>query len=484
MRLRLAFLVALLVVPVAAADTLTEDFEDYDLNPICVGCLPETDADQDWYDYSEGAEIGLVSEDDPTINGAQWFRLEANTTTDASARRASFTLQVPAQLIETTFYVDGMPYGADNAGSRQVISIDSSAPVRTMVQFFLLCNDSVNDTGCDFKVRWELADSTGQALVDADAGTTQFKVRIIPDWLDGTYHLFVNDVDDGVFPFLEIPDDIGRLQITQQRAEVPLNMSFDDWTVIGTINGTDSAVEGDIANGLKNFATDIRFTTTGSQFFFGFLVFLVLVAAVLMPLLTLGMDNAVTAATSFFVSLVVLWLVYMEWWPDWVGIALIILVSALVGTLTRRLVLGIKDANQGPGLVAGSLGYFVIATSLLAFSGYATETIAIPTGPAEQQGVNETENPDQSFVGAVAECVFTGGVFTFGLRGDCSQETVSTTWVQITDIFGWVRASFDFLFQLLTFQLPIPIIFSLIIVAPPAAALATFAIQVIRGSGA
>lgn len=479
MRTRLVLL-ALLLLPSVCADTFTEDFEDYSL----IGFEPETVPDQDWYDYSEGDAVGEVSTESPTLLETQWLHMISDNTTDHTSRYSIFDMEVPAQLTETTFYIKGASFQNSSSGSRQVVSIESSAPVRTMVQFYLLCNDASFPNGCEFRVRFEQVDTIGQVLINASVNQTQFKVRVVPNWLNGTYALYVDDVNDGIFPFLEIPDDIGRLKLQQHRADVPMNMSFDEWTVVGATNGTGGAVEGDVVNGIKNFATDIRFRTAGSKFFLGFLIFLVLCATVIVPLLALGLDNTIIPAIGFFAIMAALWLVYIEFWPDWVGIALIVLVAALVGTITRRLVLGIMDANNGPGLVAGSLGYFIIASSLLAFSGYATETITVPTGPPEQQGVNETTDPQQSFIGAAAECIFTGGVFTFGLRGDCSQTTVSKTWKQITDVFGWVRTGFDFLFQLLTFQLPIPVIFNVIIVLPPAAALAAYAIQVIRGFAA
>lgn len=478
-KLPLVVIATLLAVPSVLADTFLEDFESYNLG----GFDPETTPDQSWYDYTEGDSVGVVTDEGRPLNGAQWFWMQGANTTDASNRRSYFTLEIPATLTETTFYLNATPYST-NGGSQQFVSIESSFPVRVMVQFYLMCNDASYPLGCDFKVRWEQADSTGQVLIPSSQNLTTFKIRVVPNWLNGTHTLYVNDVNDGIFPFLEIPEDIGRIRFGQLRADIPFNVTFDDWQVVGAINGTSTTLDGDIANGIKNFATSIRFTTSGSKFLFGFLVFMVLCAAVLVPLLALGLDNTVVPAVSFFAVLAALWMIFMEFWPDWIGIALIILVAALVGTVTRRLILGIRDASQGPGLVAGSLGYFIIATSLLAFSGYATETITIPTSPAEQQGVNETTNPEQTFIGAVAECIFTGGVFTFGLRGDCGQDTVSTTWKQITDVFGWVRAGFNFLFQLLTFQLPIPVIFNVMLVLPPAAALATYAIQVIRGFSA
>ncbi len=474
--IRRLLLVLLLLVPAAAADTFTETFESFAANDFDRQFKP----DQAWYDYSEGVDIGNVSQTGPII-GTQSFRIASANTTDASNKYAIFALEVPAPLTETTFYIKGDSYAnTTTGGSRQVIAVESSAPVRSLVKFYVFCNDTASPQGCELRVKWQSIDSTGQVLINASANITQFKIRIVPDWLDGDYNLFVNDVDDGVFPFLEIPDDIGRVKFDQYRSDIPMGLKFDNWNVVGATNGT-GGVEGDIATGIKNFASDIRFTTSGSKFFLGFLIFLVLCAAVIVPLLALGLDNTLIPAIGFFAILAALWMVFMEFWPEWVGISMIVIVAALVGTTVRRLFLGITDASTGPGLVAGSLGYFIIASSLLAFSGYAADTITVPTGPAEQQDVNATTNPDQSFIGAVAECVFTGGAFTFGLRGDCSQDTVSKTWTQITDIFGWVRTGLDFLFQLLTFQLPIPVIFNVIIILPPAAALATFAIMVIRG---
>ena len=458
----------------ASADTLNEDFESY--NP---SLNPDVSPDQDWYDYREGEDIGSISTTRP-IQGTQSLRIRGNATTDSSTRYVDFTLEAPAQLNSTTFYVNGTSLLSDGLGSRQVVTVESSAPARTMVQFYIFCNDPVNTTSCEFRVRFDNVDSVGQVLINGSLNQTLFKVQIVPDWLNGNYRLYVNDVDDGVFPFLEIPQDIGRLRILQYRADIPVGLTFDNWTVVGTTNGT-ASLESDAAGGLKGFAEDIRFTSSGSLFFFGLLLFFILSAAVIVPLLSIGLDNTVVPATGFFVCLVALWLVYMEFWPSDIGITMIIACSALAALTVRRLFMGIRNASTGGSLVAGSLGYFIIASSLLAFSGYATDAITIPTSPADQSTVNETSNPDQTFVGAVLECVYTGGAFTFGLVGDCSQQTVTQSWQQITDILGWIRNAFDFLFQLLTFQLPIPVIFNVIIVLPPAAALATYAISVIRG---
>lgn len=462
----LPLLLALVLVPTALADTLNEDFEDY----VIGGFFPDTVPSQDWYDYSEGAAIGMVSDDPPSITGSQWFTARANTTTDESNRKVSFTLEVPAQLTSFNFTIEGVPYDNSTGGSQQFISVDSSAPVRSMVKFYLFCNDPVDGDGCELRVKFAAIDTTGQVLVNASAGQTQFAISIVPDWLNAEYQLFVDGIDDGTFPFLEIPKDVGRIQLGQQRADVPMNVTLDDFTVVGTVNGTASAVEGDIATGIKNFGTAIRFTTDGSQFFLGLLIFIVLCMAVIVPLLALGLDNTVIPAISFFVVLAALWLVYMELWPDWISIALIVLTAALIGAILRRLVLGIQDASQGPGVVAGSLGYFIIATSLLAMSGFAAGSIELPTNAPTGEG-----EADQNFAVATVECVLS-------FFSDCSQDTETKVFAAISDALGWARAAADFLFQLLTFQLPIPVIFSAMIVLPPAAALFTLAVQTIRGS--
>jgi hypothetical protein len=194
-------------------------------------------------------------------------------------------------------------------------------------------------------------------------------------------------------------------------------------------------------------------------------------------------SNTIASTIVFVIVLSIFWLIEGGFWPDWVGIAMIILTGAMIGSLVRTRALGVQDASTGPAFVAGSLGYFIITTTLLGFSGYATDTIRLPTeNPTEVDSMGDP-GPVQGYIESGIECVLTGGVFTLGLTGDCSRFTETKTFSVITDILGWVRVAFSFLFQLLTFQLPIPVVFSMMIVLPPAAALATFAFTVIRGSG-
>lgn len=476
----IALLCLILLLPTSYAATLTEDFESY----TTIGVDPDLKPDQDWYDYQEVQDVGNITSTAPIPEGVQAFRFTSATGVDISTRRANFRLSVPIQISETTFMISGSTINDNGIGSMQFLSIDSKAPTRSIAQFFLFCRDTNNPAGCDLNVRWQHIDTIGQTLINASLSQTTFKIRVVMDWLDAEFCLFVDDVDDGCFPMLELPQDVGRLRFGMYRSDVPWAMTFDNWTIVGGQNATTGVTDADVADGIKNFATDIRFTSSGSLFALGLVVLIILVAAVLVPAIALGKDNSVAPAVSFYALLCVLWLIYIEFWPDWIGIGLIVTAAAIIGTLLRRTTLGIKDATTNAGLVVGALGYFIIASTFLGFSGYAAETIQVPTGPADQSTVNQTSNPDQSFLGAVTECVVTGGVFTFGLKGDCSSKTVSKTWKQITDVLGWVRSGMDFLFQLLTFSLPIPVIFNIMIVLPPAAALATVAIGIIRGSGA
>jgi hypothetical protein len=421
-------------------------------------------------------------------NGNKSLFFDAGTTDDVGSRWADMRLVQPAQLDTIEFTVKGdPPNGTTSKGTQQVVRIQSSDPVRTMVEFYLFCRDKDNPDGCALRVRYRHVDSTGETLVNTTLNQTQFQIRMGIDWVNSEYRLFVNGVDDGIFPFLELPQNVHHLRVQQHRGDIPWRMSLDDVTAVGATNKTTGKGQSDIADGLKSFAQDIRFTTSGSQFFLGLLFWLTIMAAVIMPMVNLGMDDTVLPAITFVGILAALWMVQMGFWPEWISVALIIVAAAAIAMTIREAALGVRNANQGASMVLGSLGYFVIASALLAFAGFGTDTINLPSKPVEQtsedgQDINET----QSFAGAVTECVLSGGAFTFGFVGDCSQDTQTTTWKRITDsagrIFGWVQASVNFVFQLLTFRFPIPALMNLIIVGPPAAALSAYAVQVIRGT--
>lgn len=470
--------VLLLVAPAVAADTLVEDFESYSIS----GIGATADPGLSWYDYGEGDDTGSVVDTAPVISGTQSFRADGDTSAGGGTHFSNFDLNVPGQVEYIEFTVNASTITAGQ-GTEQVISLEGGTPLRTMVEFYVMCRDTENPLGCDLKVRWQGVDSTGQILIPSSTNQSQFEIKVVPDWVDREFQLFVDAVDDGTFPFLEQAGQFERLKISQYRQAVPMLITMDDWTVEG---GTDSAAveeEGDIATGLKNFAEDIRFTTPTSLFLLALVILGIILAAVIVPLMAMGMDNTVVPGLTFFGILAVLWLVFMEWFPEWIGIAIIITAGALVSLLIRRGIMGIRDTGSGSGaMVAGALGYFIIVSSLLGFSGYATEDIQLPsTGleTAEDQAINATSST-QSFGWAVVECVVT-------LFGDCSQSTESETWATITDVaatvFNYARSAFTFLFQLLTFQLPIPIIFNVMIVLPPAAALATVGYQLITRSG-
>lgn len=464
----------LLLLPGVSALSFTEDFESFS---------PGDDPSAAWYSYSEGGDAGLVVDTAPIIGGAKSMKFEGPAAAGAGGRFGIFTLAGEAQLTQLDFTVRGLTIADDGTGSRQVIQVQSDAPVRTMAEFYLFCTDAGNPTGCELRVRFEGIDTSGQVLVNTSVGDSQFLISMVPDWNTGTYRLFVDGVDDGVFPFLELPENIGRLRIAQDNKAYPLNVVLDNLF----IDGASAAVvsEGDdIAQGFKNFAMHIRFTSPTSLFLLGVVFMAAMVLAVGIPMVALGLDNSVIPALSFFGVLAALWLVMLEWWPAWIGIAVIILVAALISLVIRSLLMGIKDASTNAGIVAGTLGYFIIASALLGFSGYATESIEVPTSSLDtpddvEAQTNETVQ-QQSFFGAVSECVIT-------FFSDCSRDTVSTTWATITDvagtIFNFARTAFTFLFQLLTFSLPIPVVFNAMIVLPPAASLATVGFSFITRSG-
>lgn len=487
MRAAAAAALLLLVAGPALAETFTEDFESFNLS----GFSPELKPDQSWYNYAEGSDIGNVSANDP-IEGTQSFRIEGtgSPTVDASSRRVTFSLAVPVQLTRFEFLVNATTITENSVGTQQVIAVESSAPARRMVEFYVMCTNSTNPDGCELRVRWQYADSTGQILVNSSLNQTEFKIEVTPNWLAAEFCLEVNDVDDGCFPMMELPRDVGRIRFSQYRGDIPIGLTFDNWTVEGAINGTTTPVEGDVANGIKQFAQDVRFTTSGSKFFLGLVVFLVLVAAVLVPVFSFGKDNTLVPALAFYVALVALWLVLIEFWPDWVGILLIIVVSALIA-FTLRSMIGIRNATGGPGIVVGSLGYFIIASTFLAFSGYAGNVINLPTEPIQEDD-SETATAQVGIVTDGLDCGI--AVVTFGLGGDCKRGTTGGV-VKFVDgiietiskvtfyVFSYIRAAVIYVFQLLTFQLPIPVLFNILIVMPPAAALATLGFQTIRGTG-
>lgn len=127
-------------------------------------------------------------------------------------------------------------------------------------------------------------------------------------------------------------------------------------------------------------------------------------------------------------------------------------------------------ASEGH-LVFGVLGFFIIVGTLLGLSGLAGSTIQIPSGQSGEDG-----GGNQSFTGAVIECVFT-------LFSDCSQKTKTATFSLISDALAFAASYLFFFFQLLTFQLPIPAWLNALLVLPPGAVMVYLGIRFVRGGG-
>lgn len=492
MRIHAALLFLLVLSGPALAATFSEDFEGFNL----AGVDPETKPSQDWYGFRDPGDIGNVSATAP-IQGFQSLLVTQPAGTYSSTS-ADLELVNPAQLSNITFKVKGSPPSETSGGTQQKLSITSSAPSRTVVEFFIICIDTSNPDACEFRVRWLQADSTGQVLINTTLGLTQFNVTVALDWRTPEFCLTVNGVDDGCFPFFELPGNVGRIRLSPVRTDYTTMLWFDEWVIDGAINATPTPVTGDAATGLKNFADDIRFTNPGSLFMLGLVILCILIAGVMVPLFALGRDNTVTPAMAIFTVLAVLWLVLMEWWPEWVGILLIIVVASLISLILRRVMLGIRDASKGAGLIVGCLGYFIIVATFLSFSGYAGASISLPTqDPTIDDPADVNQTYEQGFVEGTLDCAaHIVNTATFGLSGlvgiagDCDAKTVGKTvkffkevGQVVATIFNYGKAALGFLFQLLTFQLPIPVIFNMMIVLPPAAALFTAAISIIRGVG-
>lgn len=475
----LTFVILLvLLVPVVAAVDFTEDFESFATS----GLLGVENPDQAWYNYSESNDYGNLNTVSP-IAGVNDMLFVGEVTQSFTSNTATFALEIPTQLSSTEFTIRGGTVNDTGGPTQQFVTLESFQPLRTLLEFYLFC---LEGDACELRVKFDHADTTGQVLINHTAGLKEFDIELFFDFVNAEFCLFVNTVDDGCFSFLELPTNFSRLKFSQYQGATRSEWQFDDWNVTDAIAGSATSIDGDVTLGMKNFATDINITSAGSLFLFGLILLITIIMGLFLPMSAVNRSKAIAPVITFVIVLAIFWLIEAEFWPDWPGITMIIVTGAMVGTLVRKLALGIQDATTGPALVAGSLGYFIITSVLLGFSGYATDTIRLPTEEPVQ--VNETGVPEpvQGYIEAGIECVLTGGtIFALGLFGfgDCSRYSETKFFSQITDIFGWVRTAFSFLFQLLSFQLPIPVVFSMIIVLPPASALATYAFSVIRGSG-
>lgn len=446
----------------AMATTLTEDFESYET----FGVGSDTEPGLSWYTYRDTAEVGSFEQTSPVEGLTSWAMVNNGTEQNT----VTFTLNGPAQISTISFQVRGTTPSENGNGSYTYIAIESSSPIRRMVEFYFDCRDNSAPNACEMKVRSEIVDTTGEVLINTTLNEKVFNITMTVDWINSEFDLQTNGVDDGTFPFLELPSDFGRVRFTQTRSDVPMGLTFDNWTVEGAEDVAATVVSGDVATGIQNFAADIKFTSSTSLFLLGVVIFSALVAAVLVPARAFGGTAYLAPAISLYASAAVLWIVRLEFWPNWIVLSMIIVSAAIVGLFTRKALLGIQDASTGAGIVAGALGYFIISTSLLAMSGFATETVSTPSQP-----VTNSTAVEQSFTVGVIECVFS-------LFSDCSTKTETKFFSAISDIVTWARASADFMFDLLTLQLPIPVVFNAMIVLPPASALAYQGFALVRGS--
>lgn len=471
---RLILFTFLLLVPAVSAVDFTEDFEGFQTSGILAVEKPTSD----WYIYSESSDYGVINTVSP-IAGVNDFKFSSNVTATPTDNRGTFALNIPTQINSLNFTLKGTTVSDNGLGSQQFVILESRTPVRELVSFYIFCNEG---DACELRVKFQHSDTTGQVLINHTVGLKTFTIELDFLWVDNSFCLEVNDVDDGCFTFTEVPGNFWRFRVGQYRGEYPSGLQVDDWMVTNAIEGDAPTIDGDITEGFKNFAHDINIRSTASLFLFGIILMVTILMAVFLPMSAANKSNTIASTVTFVMVLSVFWLVEGGFWPDWVGISLIILTGAMIGTFVRTVALGMKDASNGAALVAGSLGYFIITTTLLGFSGYATETIQLPTeNPVE---VNETGEPQpvQGYILSGLECFLTGGVLTYGLIGDCSRYSETKFFSAITDIFGWIRGALTYLFQLLSLQLPIPVVFSMMIILPPATSLATYAFGLIRGN--
>jgi hypothetical protein len=117
--------------------------------------------------------------------------------------------------------------------------------------------------------------------------------------------------------------------------------------------------------------------------------------------------------------------------------------------------------------------YFLVVTLLLGMMGLGGSVgFTVWGGEAE----SSASDKDQSLGVAVLECLVT-------IFSDCSKKTTTKVFSGIESMIRWTGAYLSFFFQLLTFQLPIPIWLNALIVLPGATTLAYVGIRLGRGGG-
>lgn len=465
---KLAILLAVLVIPSVAADTFNEDFEEYRI----AGINPELDPDQDWYRFSRTGDIGNVSADQGILNGDQSFLLHGGQGVTPKLGKAKFALVQPGQAESTTFWIRSDTQVNTTTGLQAFVALESQAPARRIVEFYVLCTDADFPLGCALNVRHELINTVGEELVPASMNQSTFKIHMEFDWRAGTYTLFVDDVNDGVFEFLAFPENLGALEIGKVRTDYTAKLYFDNWTVDGTPAIGEDAVLGDVGQGIKDFVDDAGFRGPTSKFVMGIAIAGILIAAVATLTRTLAGQSLASPVMAMFIIAVILWMTLLELWPVWIDLVLIILASTIASGLVRSVIIGAKDSNSSTMVILSAFSYLIAASSLLALGGFHADAIETPNAAPDEDGA-----ANQNIVAQVAECAF--GFITLKLA--CSKETETKTFKVISDVLNWGRAAVNFLFQLLTFSLPIPALFNTLIVVPPAVTIFVEAIRIIRG---
>lgn len=460
--IRRTFLLLVLLAATAQAATLVEDFED----EIITGPLADPTPTESWYTFS-GA--GAVQAQGLDGTGQAYYVTNNGSTT---GRQATFVLGTGAQVDSIEFEVSGLGPSQIDGGSRSMIRLESMAPVRALVEIHIHCTEPNGTDFCQLRVRHDNVNTTGDIIVDYDLNQTEFNVRIVPDWLNDEFTLYVDGSDDGTTTFLQIPQTFNRFSIHKPTGTYPLGLIFDEIIILGGVDATSEAVQGDFANYVTNHANDTGFNNEASLFFFGLVLLVTFLMAAWLVLRSMVNKTTVGVLVAINGIAITVWLVFVGIWPDWVGISLIIACSAVISFALRTALVSSGQSGTETATVVSALGYFLIASVLLALSGYASSTISLPASPGVNQDAGATtEDTQRVLVNCTMRSLFT-----------CAKTVVQETSAAIGSITAWAIDAFTFLFQLLTFRLPIPTWANVIIVSPPAVTLAFVGLKTIRGT--
>lgn len=139
-------------------------------------------------------------------------------------------------------------------------------------------------------------------------------------------------------------------------------------------------------------------------------------------------------------------------------------------------------------LLFGVLGYYIVATIILQMVGIAGPGVFIP-GQSDLESASGNTLAAQATTGVLCAGSIGLGFFTLGLSIIASIFTCGAfAWTvfapqSAVDAFHYIFAFLYMFFQVLTFQLPLPIWLNAIIVLPGAAMLIYIGIKLLRGGG-